>query len=67
MRIGLLSDTHGFLDGAVFTYLADCDEVWHAGDCGTVGFLDLLQTLERLAAAIGTRLKISFEPATAQR
>jgi predicted phosphodiesterase len=31
-RIGLLSDTHSYLDPAVFTHFADCDELWHAGD-----------------------------------
>jgi len=34
MRIGLLSDTHGFLDPSILNYFADCDEVWHAGDFG---------------------------------
>jgi putative phosphoesterase len=34
-RIGLISDTHGFLDEKVFEYFRDCDEVWHAGDFGT--------------------------------
>lgn len=33
-RIGLLSDTHGFLDEAVFKHFGNCDEVWHAGDFG---------------------------------
>lgn len=33
-RIGLISDTHGFLDEAVFTHFKDCDEIWHAGDFG---------------------------------
>lgn len=33
-RIGLISDTHGFLDDAVFRHFAACDEVWHAGDFG---------------------------------
>src|SRR5687768_11898189 len=33
-RIGLISDTHGFLDERVFDYFKDCDEVWHAGDFG---------------------------------
>lgn len=33
-KIGLLSDTHGYLDEAVFKYFADCDEIWHAGDFG---------------------------------
>lgn len=32
--IGLLSDTHGFLDDAVFKHFDDCDEIWHAGDFG---------------------------------
>lgn len=34
MKIGLLSDTHSFLDDAVFHHFKDCDEVWHAGDFG---------------------------------
>ena len=33
-RIGLISDTHGFLDEAVFKHFEACDEVWHAGDFG---------------------------------
>ncbi|GAB2823376.1 metallophosphoesterase family protein [Ferruginibacter profundus] len=33
-RIGLISDTHGFLDDAVFDHFENCDEVWHAGDFG---------------------------------
>jgi len=34
-KIGLLSDTHGYLDEAVFKHFADCDEIWHAGDFGS--------------------------------
>ncbi|WP_316809845.1 metallophosphoesterase family protein [Pedobacter heparinus] len=41
--IGLISDTHGFLDDAVFKHFADCDEIWHAGDFGP-------DVAERLAA-----------------
>jgi len=33
-RIGLLSDTHGYLDPKVFTLFSECDEIWHAGDFG---------------------------------
>ncbi len=33
-RIGLISDTHGFLDEAVFKHFENCDEIWHAGDWG---------------------------------
>ncbi|MBS1919101.1 MAG: metallophosphoesterase family protein [Bacteroidetes bacterium] len=34
IRIGLISDTHGFLDEKVFEHFSNCDEVWHAGDFG---------------------------------
>ncbi len=34
-RIGLVSDTHGFLDESIFEHFKDCDEVWHAGDFGS--------------------------------
>ncbi len=33
-RIGLISDTHGYLDEAVFKHFENCDEIWHAGDWG---------------------------------
>ena len=35
-RIGLISDTHGWLDEAVYEHFKDCDEVWHAGDFGSL-------------------------------
>jgi len=35
-RIGLISDTHGFLDEAVFTHFENCGEIWHAGDFGSI-------------------------------
>ena len=35
-RIGLISDTHGFLDESVFKYFKDCNEIWHAGDFGGI-------------------------------
>ena len=33
-RIGLISDTHGFLDEAIFKHFENCHEIWHAGDFG---------------------------------
>lgn len=33
-RIGLISDTHSYLDEAVFRHFEKCDEIWHAGDFG---------------------------------
>ena len=41
-KIGLISDTHGFLDDAVFKYFDQCDEIWHAGDFGSVAIVDTL-------------------------
>ncbi|MFM7104479.1 MAG: metallophosphoesterase family protein [Flavobacteriales bacterium] len=41
-RIGLLSDTHGFLDDAVKRYFENCNEVWHAGDIGDEKVIDEL-------------------------
>ena len=34
MKIGLISDTHGFLDEKIDRYFDSCDEVWHIGDFG---------------------------------
>ena len=53
MRIGLLADTHGFLDEALFTYFADCDEVWHAGDFGPVDVLDRLKSFKPVRGVFG--------------
>ena len=53
MRIGLLSDTHGFLDEALITALRDCDEIWHAGDFGNSDVLDELERLKPLRGVFG--------------
>ena len=52
-RIGLLSDTHSYLDDAVFKYFADCDEVWHAGDFGTLELADQLAAFKPLRGVYG--------------
>lgn len=33
-KIGLLSDTHGFIHKDLFEFFKNCDEIWHAGDIG---------------------------------
>jgi putative phosphoesterase len=43
-RIGLISDTHGFLDSAIFTHFEKCDEIWHAGDFGNIELATTLST-----------------------
>ena len=54
MQVGLLSDTHGFLDEAIFTYLEKCGEVWHAGDFGP-DVLDRLKAFKPVRAVFGNR------------
>lgn len=43
-KIGLLSDSHGHIPASVKDYLADCDEIWHAGDVGTIEVIEELQS-----------------------
>jgi putative phosphoesterase len=52
-KIGLISDTHGFLHPRVKHHFADCDEIWHAGDVGTEKILDELSTMAPLRAVYG--------------
>ena len=35
-RIGLISDTHDYLDETVFEHFKNCNEIWHAGDFGNI-------------------------------
>ncbi|MBK7884230.1 MAG: metallophosphoesterase family protein [Chitinophagaceae bacterium] len=35
-RIGLISDTHEFLDETVLEHFKNCNEIWHAGDFGNI-------------------------------
>ena len=52
-RIGLISDTHGYLDPKVHDYFAEMDEVWHAGDIGDPAVLDELEERYHLRAVHG--------------
>jgi len=52
-RIGLLSDTHSFLDDRIFNYLEACDEIWHAGDIGNAAVADQLEAFRPLRAVFG--------------
>lgn len=47
-RIGLISDTHGFLDENVFKHFEECDEIWHAGDFGDIELANSLAALSGL-------------------
>jgi putative phosphoesterase len=52
-RIGLLSDTHNYLDEAVFKHFENCDEVWHAGDFGSGIIADKLKGFKPLKGVYG--------------
>lgn len=53
IRIGLISDTHGFLDDAVFKHFENCDEIWHAGDFGNIELADKLAAFKPLRGVYG--------------
>ncbi len=52
-RIGLISDTHGYLDQKVLEYFKDCDEIWHAGDIGDANVSDKLSSVKKYRAVFG--------------
>lgn len=51
-RIGLLSDTHSYLDAKVVDSFKDCDEIWHAGDLGD-GVAEVLEKVKPFRAVYG--------------
>ncbi|MEO9484179.1 MAG: metallophosphoesterase family protein [Ekhidna sp.] len=53
MKIGLLSDTHGYLDPKIFKYFEGVDEIWHAGDIGTMDVLEELKKFKPTIAVWG--------------
>lgn len=52
-RIGLISDTHGWLDENVFMHFDNCDEIWHAGDLGPGNIAEKLAAFRPLKAVFG--------------
>ena len=53
MKIGLLSDTHSYLDPKVFEYFKDCDEIWHGGDIGDATVVNDLEKFKSVRAVFG--------------
>jgi len=52
-KIGLLSDTHGYLDPSLEEFFSDCDEVWHAGDIGNQEICDRFEVRQTFRAVYG--------------
>ena len=53
IEIGLISDTHGFLDPQVAKAFADVDEIWHAGDFGSIEIAQQLAEIKPLRGVYG--------------
>jgi putative phosphoesterase len=52
-RIGLLSDTHGFISERLFLFFEKVDEIWHAGDIGTLSVAQRLSAFKPFRAVYG--------------
>ncbi|RYY14155.1 MAG: metallophosphoesterase, partial [Chitinophagaceae bacterium] len=52
-RIGLISDTHNFLDEKILDHFKDCDEIWHAGDFGNIELAEKLGVMKPVRGVFG--------------
>ena len=52
-KIGLLSDTHSYIDEKIMDFFKDCDEIWHAGDIGNIETADEISKYKLLKAVYG--------------
>jgi len=53
VKIGLMSDTHSYLDPKIFDVFEDVDEIWHAGDIGTLELCEELKKFKPFYAVYG--------------
>lgn len=60
MKIGLISDTHGYLDPLTLEHFEDCDEIWHLGDIGDIKIIETLNTIAPTLAVYGNIDDISI-------
>jgi uncharacterized protein len=64
-KILLLSDTHNHLDDQILNHCRQSDEIWHAGDIGTIAVADRLAAIKPLKAVWGNIdndvLRLQFE------
>jgi len=52
-KILLLSDTHSHIDDTILKYVAQADEVWHAGDIGDLTVTDTIKKMKPLRCVYG--------------
>ena len=55
MKIAIISDTHSWLDDRILNYLKNADEIWHAGDIGSI---EVIEKLEQLSGNCGWSMVI---------
>ena len=53
MKIGVISDTHCTFDACLEEFLKPCDEIWHAGDIGSLELADRIAAFKPLRAVYG--------------
>jgi putative phosphoesterase len=53
MKIGIISDTHGWIHPGLFEFFKEVDEIWHAGDIGNIETADALTAFKPLRAVYG--------------
>lgn len=66
-RIGLLSDTHSYLDPQIFKHFDTCDEIWHAGDVGNLVVMEQLRAFKPLRIISGNIDRESIDLPVNQR
>jgi putative phosphoesterase len=52
-KIGLMSDTHGYVDPKIYEYFKDVDEIWHAGDVGDIRVIEDLEKFKPVRGVFG--------------
>ena len=57
-RIGIISDTHGTFDDTLREFLKDVDEIWHAGDIGSIELADRIAAFKPLQAFECERVQV---------
>ena len=53
IKIGLISDTHSYWDEKYITHFIECDEIWHAGDIGSMEVAQKFEEFKPFRAVFG--------------
>ncbi len=59
-KIALLSDTHSYIDDRILDFFKEVDEIWHAGDIGSMEVLNKLKSIKPVRAVYGNIDGIEF-------